>query len=137
MTLNRGLELFFNAGLTQAKVDTWSGEDYDYSGNRLPYVPRYTASSGLSYLLDNGLFARGDITATSSFYHDGANTLKQGAVETVNLSMGYLNDRYTLTLWCKNLFDREYTESATYWGMYPVVEDATPRTIALKLDYRF
>lgn len=133
----QGLELFLNGGWTQAEAQSWSDEDYDYAGNRLPYVPRYTAAAGISYLHDSGLFGRGDITATGSFYHDGANTLKENATETVNLSVGYLSDHYTLTLWCKNLFDHHYAESATYWGLQPVVEDAAPRIVALKLDYRF
>jgi iron complex outermembrane receptor protein len=144
--LAAGLELFANGGLTRARVKKWSGssyntasgtyEDYDYAGNRLPGVPSYTLSGGLFYLHRSGLFTRGDVTATSSYYHDGANTLKEGAVATVNLSLGYMSEHVTLTLWCKNLFDTAYAESATYWGLYEVVEDAAPRTIGLRLDYR-
>jgi iron complex outermembrane receptor protein len=144
--LTAGLEFFANGGVIRARVGKWSGssynsasgtyEEYDYAGNRLPGVPRYTLSGGLFYLHRSGLFGRGDVTATSSYYHDGANTLKEDAVQTVNLSVGYMGDSFTLTLWCKNLFDKAYAESATWWGRYEVVEDAAPRTLGLRLDYR-
>ncbi|WP_321529889.1 TonB-dependent receptor [uncultured Desulfuromonas sp.] len=138
LTLNplTGLDLYFNGGYTRAKADDTRSNDL-YAGKDLPYVPRFTASVGGSYLHGNGMFIGGDVMATSSFYHDGENRLQEGGYATVDVRGGYLTEHYTVTLWCKNLFDRHYRESATYWGTYEVVEDAAPRSFGLQLDYRF
>lgn len=133
----RGLEFFINAGMIRSEAVEWEYKGEDYSGNDLPYAPEFTGSTGVSYMHDTGFFGRGDISATSNFYHDGANNSKEDAYQTVNVSAGYMGETFTVTAWCKNLFDERYAESRNVRKNSVTVEDAAPRTIGLKLDYRF
>jgi len=143
----KGLEFFTSAGFTKSVADNWKDSSvnpmtgkvtvYDYSGNRLPTVPEYTISTGLQYNHYNGFFIAGDAFTTGGFYHDAANNLEEDAYTTFNARVGYIGEKFNLMLWCKNLTDKSYTERQSLWGAFKVVEDASPRTYGLKLEYRY
>ena len=51
---------------------------------------------------------RAELQGIGDFYWNDSNTLKQEAYELVNLRTGLETDNYSLTLWVKNLFDKNY-----------------------------
>lgn len=146
-TVVKGLEFFTSAGYTKAKADDWissqysmvTREDvsYDYSDNNLPYSPEYNFTAGLQYIHSTGLFVGGEAITTGSYYHDGANKLKEDGFTIFNLRTGYIGEHIEVSAWCENLLDRRYTESQALWGTVAVVEDAQPRTFGIKAGYRF
>lgn len=141
------LRLFASAGVTKAETDDWmyteysmiTGQEttYDYSGKELPYVPEYSISAGFAYHSRYGIFWNSDVVFNGAYYHDGANMLKEDAYSIVNSKIGYESDRYTVSLWCDNLFNERYYEGSSMMRAVAVVEDSAPRTYGISLDYRF
>lgn len=135
--ITHGMEFFANAGILRSKVVAWEYNGEDYSGNDLPYAPKFTGSTGVSYIHETGFFGRGDVSFTSDFYHDGANDSKEKAYQTTHVSLGYKGEHFMITAWCENLFDERYAESRNVRKDTVSLEDGPPRTIGLKVDYRF
>lgn len=143
----QGLKFFTSASYVKTEADDWTSsqfnaitmqeEYYDYSGNRLPSVPEYSFAAGLQYMHTTGLFAAGDMVSTGSYYHDGANNLKEDANTVFNIRAGYIGESVSLTLWCENLLDKSYYETQVQWGTLAAAEDAQPRTFGVRLDYRY
>ena len=79
----------------------------------------YTLSAGASYRHPSGFFARLDATARDAFYFDVSHDRKSRAYELVNARIGYEAERWTLHLWGRNLFDKEYAVRGFYFGNEP------------------
>ena len=138
-----GLDLFAGFGYTEAKFDEWittlsTEATFDYKDNYLPTAPKYTFHAGAQYRAKNGLYTRCDLIGTSEYYYNAENTQedKVDGYETVNLKIGYEQEKYDIVLWADNLFDEKYfISSMKYLGT--MVQDGAPRTMGIKLTYRF
>ena len=144
----RGLELFAGVGLNQSEFDTFMATEWnaaktalretDYSGNDLPYAPRFTFNAGAQYRALSGFFCRADILGSGRFYGDAENTVSQSSYATVNLRLGYETERFDIYLWTKNLFDKEYlTYISPYGSAGNIGLDGAPLTAGLTLVLRF
>jgi len=124
-----GLEITGNLGYTDAKYDKFSEAvfdpitgvqtgEIDYAGKRLETSPKFNYNLALQYrhpISDSGnLMSRIELQGTSDLYWDLDNSVKQESYELVNLKLGYEEDRYSIYLWGKNIFDKTYASSA--WG---------------------
>jgi iron complex outermembrane receptor protein len=60
------------------------------------------------------LIARADYTRSGSIWYDQRNlaNTKREPVDLVNARFGLTTDRWELTLWSKNLFDKSYNSDA-------------------------
>ena len=135
------LELFGGIGYAGTEVDDWigtnRGELVDYSGKRLPWAPDLTAHLGASYHWKNGVYALADFFWTGKQYFDAANTLEQDDYALVNLKAGYLIGSWDMTIWCRNLFDQEFSDKKVKTNMgQTLVEDGQPLTVGLTLNWR-
>lgn len=137
----QGWELFGSFGYTDTEVDTWSGVNvagpYDYSGNDLTYAPEYTYTVGAQYMHDSGFFGRMELLGTGPMYHDAANTLREDGYELVNTRIGYADETYEVTLWCKNIFDTEYNTVQYAISGVPAGFDGASRQFGITLTYKF
>lgn len=138
----QGLELFGGLGVTRAKIDEWKAFDgaseYDYKGKYLPNVPRTTYNAGVQYTHTSGFWGRAEVVGTGKFYHDAKNEITESAYDLVNLRLGYTGDMFDVTLWCKNLFDKEYNNVRfAYPGIGMAVFEGDPRQIGLTVAYKF
>ena len=57
------LELQAALGFQDTEFDTYSYGGVDYSGNKVPYVPEFTAAAGFRYDFENGFFLGSSIRA--------------------------------------------------------------------------
>ena len=136
-----GFDIFAGFGYTRAQFDDWTiarskGGTYSYEGNDLPMAPRYTFNAGAQYRLQSGWFVRADLLGTGDYYTDSENTQKIDGYETVNFRIGYEQEDWDIVLWANNAFDKKYIISkANYLGS--LVQDGEPRSIGVKLTYRF
>ena len=136
-----GLDLFAGFGYADARIDNWvadlsSGGTFDYKNKYLQDSPKYTFHAGAQYRAQNGCFLRADILGTSEFYSDAENTQKVDGYETVNLKIGYEQEKYDIVLWADNVFDEEYITSQYEYGG-ALVQDGAPQSMGVKLTYRF
>lgn len=85
----------------------------DYSGNRLPGIPRHVGGVELTYDPGSGFFARLHVRRVSSFKADDANSETIDANTLAQLRLGYqwTSGRWTVEpfLGIDNLFDSEYS----------------------------
>ncbi len=141
-----GLDIFGSLGWAEAKFDDWKAVEfnstytglvtYDYEDKKLPNAPLYTGALGAMYRHGTGLFARADMFLTGEFYADAKNTARQGAYELVNCRAGYETDHFEATLWCKNLFDREYETIKYAWGVNELVVDGAGQSFGVLITLR-
>lgn len=131
----------------------------DVGGNPFPYAPDVTFNAGFDWDLANlgsGIVTlHGDTAYTGQFYYDAFEEYEDGPLPRVatgkftegeggywvfNASLSYKADRYAVTLWGKNLSDKDYypfgiSLENLFGNGYRVL--APPRTVGLEFQYLF
>lgn len=81
-----------------------------YDGKSVPFVPKYTASAGARYDFDNGFYAQTSARFWGRTEFDAANssTFAQSSYVVWDAEVGYATDRFSVALYGRNLFDKEY-----------------------------
>ena len=112
----------------------------DYTGNKLPLSPEYTASLSVQYRLSWGLFARAESNWFGDTYFDEANIHKQGGYCIVNGKIGYEKEHFDIYFFVNNIFDKEYYTFLFDDPMDPTKDLGTigdPRTFGIQATVRF
>jgi iron complex outermembrane receptor protein len=130
-------------------INPITGHDDVLDGNMLPGAPKIAAGLGAAYKfpLASGasITARADGEYTSRIYFSEFNDLptSQDPVTKVNASLKYVsaNDKWTATLWGKNVTDRFIAANKlvtiALWG-YPIYGSVEPpATYGITLGYKF
>jgi len=109
---------FFNAGYTHAKFEDYvkdPADNEDYSGNFIPYIPRYTFSTGMNYrlLLPNNLVneLRFNLSynGIGKHYWNNENSIKEDYYGLLNASITGFIKNFQISFWGKNLTNTEYS----------------------------
>lgn len=129
-------QLSLTAGLSYNKTefDSFSDALGDYSGNKNPFAPNYTANLGATYRNNHGFFVSADLAAYGAIYLDKENKNKRDAYKLVNTKIGYEGKDFDIYLYADNLFDERY-DSLNYYGYYN--NYSTPREVGIELVYHF
>ncbi len=137
-------EFYVNAGLLDARFDTFETPEVDLSGRDQAHAPAYTAAAGASYRHSSGWFGRLDVSAKDAFYFDVSHDQRSDAYALVNLRAGFDGVRWRLEAWARNLSDEDYAVRGFYFGNEPPDFPATlytragdPRQIGLTLERSF
>ncbi len=108
------LDVYANAGWTDAEYtdfnDPVTGRDLD--GNRIAFVPRYTAGAGVHWRLPGGVYLRGEVQAVGHHELTEFNDVDQDAYALVHGRLGWTNDRWEVAVFARNIFDEEYYSNA-------------------------
>lgn len=83
------------------------------------HAPKYTFAVGPKYLITDNWYTDLQVTGKDAFYFDDSNNEKTRAYHLVNLSTGYETDRYRVSFWIKNLFDKKYAVRGFFFGNEP------------------
>lgn len=109
------LELRADMGYTGAKFDEYTYKSYDYKDNYLPMVPKETVSLNADYDwaspikgIDHLTFGLNYI-GTGEIYWKEDNNTSRGYFSTMNAQVRAAIGPVTLSLWGKNIFDKQYT----------------------------
>ncbi len=128
-------ELYANIGLLDATYE---------SGRDQAHAPRYTLAGGIVYRNPSGVFARLDATAKDAFYFDVSHDQRSTAYELVNVRVGYEAEQWLVSIWARNLFDRDYAVRGFYFGNEPPDFPNTlytrlgdPRQVGVTIERRF
>lgn len=139
----QGLDITASYGYIKAEIDEWETGSSDYSGNKIPNTPEYTYNIGVQYRHGNGFFGHADLMGTGEMYGDVQNHswVKLEPYELLNLRAGYETEKYDVTLWCKNVFNKEYYTSAFDYGAKSenigVAQNGEPSSYGVSVAYRF
>lgn len=133
-----GLDLFAGLGFLDATTTNWSVAGYDYKGKTLPFAPKHSFNAGGEYHHASGLFGRLDMTGLTAFYTDPENEYECGGYQLYNARFGYETEEWTIALWCKNIFDREYVTDKREWSLgQTAVVDGAPRSLGVDVSWTF
>ncbi len=128
-------------GLIDAEYDDYDNGTKKYDGENIEHTPRYTASIGLAYLQEKGLYGRLDIHAKGkTTFIDGANNdslIEADGGITSNAKIGYKIGDFDIYGYVTNITDEDYVSSymskeGTSW-----VGFNEPRRFGIGLKYTF
>ena len=114
--INKHLQLNASYGYTHATFVKYNaGENEDYSGNYVPFVPMHTLNLGGSYTFHfNDSWAKSltlgaNMTGAGKIYWTEANHVSQDFYATLNGYVSLQTKAVQIDLWGRNLTDNEYT----------------------------
>jgi iron complex outermembrane receptor protein len=136
-------------GYTDAEFDSYpnaTAAGADFTGNRLPFAPRHTASlagewsPALSGTLR--LFTRGEVAYRSRIFFGSDNSFSDDDLILVNarLGIGPDSDAWRLTLWARNLINARHALNRAAGAIVPlqVIQVlGAPRTFGVEARLRF
>ncbi|MEN8733500.1 MAG: TonB-dependent receptor, partial [Lentimonas sp.] len=131
--INKNWTATAGLGLLEAEVDATSKD--------LANAPHYTYNMRLSYVTENGFFANIEVSGSAAYYESNSanNTEKRSAFATYNGAIGYRYENWTLTLWGRNLFDKEYEKRVfnfdNGYGKQRYENPADPQQFGVTLNY--
>lgn len=150
----RGLELEFETQLMdgllvsgsyaflRATYDSFNDlQGRDFTGNRLRQAPKQTVNIALQYehALGHGVAQwHSDFRYQSQSFREPDNITQQPAYGLVDAGVSYLSDsNWEVSLWAKNLFNKEYIAHLYVLGGNDYAIFGTPRTFGITLSLNF
>jgi iron complex outermembrane recepter protein len=137
-----GLSVFAAGGYTDAVIRDF-GPNTALVGNKTPYVPKYTMNGGFQYGheigdLDGTLRVEAQRIGPQWFDVNNTPGNRRDAVNLVNARASIGTDAWLLSLFSRNLFNKQYNSDAilivpTIQIIYP----AQPRTYGVELKVNF
>jgi iron complex outermembrane recepter protein len=144
----KGLSLTASAAYTDAQLEQAVPELGARKGERLPFVPKWTASLGGDYSWSLSDRLSGNVGGT--LRHVGARTVsfdqsvsdpqfRLDAYTLVDLraGIGTADERYSLNLFVRNLFDERAETSGETGRGFPNITIARPRSYGVSASARF
>ncbi len=138
------LETWFNFGYNHAKfVDYVKDEDEDYSGNYIPYVPRFSFNVGGNYSLElNKTWldrVRFHLTYNGfgKHYWKETNEAYQSYYGLLNHRISFEKKNVTLAFWGKNILDSHYNSFYFQALGHSYAQIGKPATMGLNLKVVF
>lgn len=115
-------ELLFygNVGYQDGQYETFVDEivGADFSGNDLPYTPKWTGAAGMRWerpiSSSASLFANADYSIRSSHSFDPLGAFRQGTNNLLSAEAGFQLRNIRASIWGKNLLDETYLRE--YFG---------------------
>lgn len=122
----RGLEVFLNAGFTDASYRSLSiakdGAMVNFDGNKQIFTPSYTGLLAGQYTLPLDKEARSRVSVRLEWvrlgrqYFDLANSISQEAYGLLNARAGFSTGHAEIFVWARNIGDRKYIAYAYDFG---------------------
>lgn len=134
-------ELIGGYGVLEAKYDKYEDKvaGIDYQGNDVIGSPKYNYNIGIQYRCPItrqwDIHGRIDFEKTGPRFWDDANTYELDPYEVVNIRLNVERDPFNITLWAKNLFDKEYLAFEKLGS--GLAEDGPPLTLGLTIAARY
>ena len=143
---HRDWELYLNLGVldgTFKKVPPDLGID-SLLGREQAHAPAYTFAGGIVYRSESGVFARVDATAKDEFYFSASHDQTSSSFELVNARVGFESESWLVSLWARNLFDKQYAVRGFFFGNEPpdfpntlYTRFGDPRQIGATIERKF
>jgi len=101
-------------GLLSATFDEYNNPELaangiQMSGRRQAHAPAYQFSLGGEFYFAQNWTFRANIEGKDEFYYSNSHNLKSSSYALINSSLDYRNGDWKVSLWGRNLFDKDYT----------------------------
>jgi iron complex outermembrane receptor protein len=111
---HKALDLYANVGWTEAEYDEFTdpvtGASWD--GNRISFVPRFTAGAGAHLRLPWDLYLRAEAQGVGNFELTEANDVEQESYALLHARLGWRRERWEVAVFARNMLDEEYVNNA-------------------------
>jgi len=139
------LEAGLTLGLLRTRYEGLEQGGVALPDRALPHAPSWQAAASLAWKDPRGAFARLEVTGMGSFYFDlPPNPTASQAYRLVNFRLGFETSRLSLSLWARNLLDKNFAVRGFYFGDEPpnfpdkeYVQLGPPRTFGIEAVRRF
>ncbi|MFW5451253.1 MAG: TonB-dependent receptor [Methylophagaceae bacterium] len=148
--VNDQWRVFAAVGLLDATFDKYDNPDLladgiKISGRRQAHAPAYQFNIASEFYFAQNWTFRANIEGKDEFYFSNSHNAKSSSYALVNSSIDYRNGDWKVTLWGKNLFDKEYATRGFFFGNDPVIayadrnyiQKGDPRVIGLSVSYDY
>jgi iron complex outermembrane receptor protein len=147
--LGSRLEATASYGYSNAEFDAYpdaTPAGADYTGNRLAFAPRHSASAALEWSPDLTaglrLYTRGEIAYRSRIYFGSDNRFSDDGLALLNarIGIGPASGAWRATLWGRNLTDATYAINQAAGAVVPdqtIQALGAPRTYGVELRFGF
>ncbi len=139
----KNLDIFANIGYNEVKFVEYTYKDYDYSGNYLAYIPKYTVSAGGNYKINlNNDFAKGVLLSINykhfgKLFWDTKNEAYQENYGLLNAKVSFIFKHFDLGLWAQNILDADYNSFYFTALGNSYVQLGTPAQFGASVKIRF
>jgi outer membrane receptor protein involved in Fe transport len=116
----------------------------DRAGDEQPHAPSYQYGLQAHWQSSRGPFARAEVTGVDAFAFSASHTERSVAYQLVNLTLGYRTERWSASLWGRNVFDERYYPRGFFFANEPpewidkrYVQNGDPRRFGVSLSFDF
>jgi iron complex outermembrane recepter protein len=133
-------------GLLDATFDNHAVQGVRFDGRDVAHAPNITATLGAEFYPSSAWTIRANVEGKDSFYFSDSHNAQSSGYAVVNASADYRIDKHwTLRMWARNLFDKDYATRGFFFGNNPakgicgreIYQLAEPRVAGLTLSYDF
>jgi iron complex outermembrane receptor protein len=113
------LRIFASLGLLNASFDEYDNPDpdsYNANGRRQAHAPAYQFSLGSEVYLTSNWTFKANIEGKDEFYYSNSHASKSSSYAIVNSNLDYRNGDWKVSLWGRNLFDKDYYTRGFYFA---------------------
>ncbi len=136
------LALGANAAWLEARFIDYTLEGRVLDGRQQPHAPQHQLGLWAQLQHHSGLFARADWQINDGFYFSASHDERAAAWQLMNLRVGYETDRWSASLWVRNLFNEQYAVRGFFfaneppdWAEKRYIQNGDPRQWGVKISY--
>lgn len=122
-------------GLLDTERDTYTDPGGVVPERELSNAPSYTYTLGARYEPGQRWFADVELLGRDEYFESNSHREKRNAYAIVNASVGLRMNRWTVTVWGRNLFDEEYEQRVFLFSNE--LDTSTPDPFDFAADRRF
>jgi len=143
---NSSWSLDGSLALLRTKYDQFDSPTAALAGREQAHAPKYQFALGATYRAPSGIFARIDYQGRDAFYFDDSHDQRSTSYELANVRVGYEWERWSASVWIRNLFDEAYAVRGFYFANDPndplflpqlFTRLGDPRQAGVTTSYRF
>ncbi|MFI3262238.1 MAG: TonB-dependent receptor [Rikenellaceae bacterium] len=127
-------------GYTNAKFISYDDNEEDYSGNYIPYAPKHTLFASADYTVNvnhkllKGIMFNINTNGAGGIYWNEQNSLSQSFYALLGTEVKFEGNNFSLSLWGKNICNKEYNTFYFLSMGNEFVQQARPRTFGITLN---
>jgi iron complex outermembrane receptor protein len=140
------IRLFTAVGLLHASFDSYENPRLvGIEDRRMAHAPAYTFTVGTEVAISPSLTFNANVEGKDEFYFSNSHNAKSNSYALTNASLKYRTGNWTMTLWGRNLFDKEYATRGFFFGNNPAkgyvgenyIQLGDPRVIGLSAAWDY
>jgi outer membrane receptor protein involved in Fe transport len=137
--------LIGSLGLLDAEFDEYNLGGVSQNGKDVAHAPNYTFNLGTEVYVNDAWTVRANVEGKDSFYFSDSHNARSNGYAIVNASADYKFDHWKISVWARNLFDKDYYTRGFYFGNNPAngyaderyVQYAEPRVAGVTVSYDY